>query len=175
MTMFCLSTVIFRDLLAWVPTTLGSLLSVCNSPLFHLFQSSLICRRSACKTTVSVSMSFGGQSWPINPVDFNVGPISSDGVLCQGAIFDLSEGSNNKGNANPSWVVGDTFLVRNLSHIPHILSLFFLFFYRKTCTRCSVPHQRLLGLPSCLQRLVDQVRNPLGSIGFIYTHICYHL
>ena len=28
------------------------------------------------------------------------------------------------------------------------------------CTRCSVPHQRLLGLPNCLLRLVDQVQDP---------------
>ena len=175
MTMFCLSILIFRDMLAWVQKTLGSIRSVCNSPLVHLFSSSLICCRSACKTSVSVSMSFGGQAWSIDPEDFNVGAISSDGVLCQGAIFDLSEGSNNRDSGNPNWVVGDTFLVRNLSRVLHILSFFFLNLFRKTCTRCSVPHQRLLGLPSCLQRLVDQVRNPLDSIGLIYTHVCYHL
>ena len=37
---------------------------------------------------------------------------------------------------------------------------FFFFYYRKTCTRCSVHHQRLLGLPNCLLRLVGQVQHP---------------
>ena len=71
-------------------------------------------------------MSFGGRSWPINPLDFNVGQISNGpNPFCQGAIFDLSQGSNNiPGSSSPTWVVGDTFLVRHLSYL--ILFFFFL-------------------------------------------------
>ena len=65
----------------------------------------------ACETTVTVSISFGGKSWPIDPDDMNLGQLG--GGLCVGAIFDLGLGSNiGSGGGNPSWVVGDTFLVR---------------------------------------------------------------
>jgi len=64
-----------------------------------------------CSTEVTVSMNFGGQSWSINPQDFNSGQVPNSRTLCQGAIFDLSQGSNNVGGgSNPDWVVGDTFL-----------------------------------------------------------------
>ncbi|CAL1706109.1 unnamed protein product [Somion occarium] len=62
-----------------------------------------------CSTEVQVSMSFGGKSWPIDPVDMNLGTIPSG--QCLGGIFDLSQGSNvGSGGGNPSWVVGGTFL-----------------------------------------------------------------
>lgn len=111
-------------------------------------------------------MSFGGQSWPINPVDFNAGQVSTGrNPLCLGAIFDLSLGanSNEADSSQPTWVVGDTFLVRNplrlylLSFISYPSSL-----YRKTCTRCFVPIQLLLALLSCLLRLVGQVQQHPG-------------
>jgi cathepsin D len=66
-----------------------------------------------CTTTVTVTMSFGGNAWPINPNDMNLGQLSQGSTMCQGAIFDLSQGSNvsgGSGSGNPSWVVGDTFL-----------------------------------------------------------------
>ena len=65
----------------------------------------------ACTTNVEVSLSFGGKSWPISTDDMNLGTVG-DG-LCLGGIFDLGLGSNiGSGGGNPSWVVGDTFLVR---------------------------------------------------------------
>lgn len=65
---------------------------------------------SACSTSVQVSLSFGGSSWPISTDDMNLGTVSDN--LCVGGIFDLGEGSNvGTGSGNPSWVVGDTFLV----------------------------------------------------------------
>ncbi|KZT29099.1 acid protease [Neolentinus lepideus HHB14362 ss-1] len=60
-----------------------------------------------CNTNVEVSISFGGNSWPISPADMNLGAIN--GNTCLGGIFDLTEGAD-VGSGNPSWVVGDTFL-----------------------------------------------------------------
>ena len=71
---------------------------------------------TACSTSVSVSLSFGGQAWPISTEDMNLGTVGGD--LCLGGIFDLGLGSNiGSGGGNPSWVVGDTFLVRYRSQI----------------------------------------------------------
>ena len=65
---------------------------------------------TACSTTVNVSVSFGGTSWPISPDDMNLGTVGDN--LCLGGIFDLGLGSDiSSGGGNPSWVVGDTFLV----------------------------------------------------------------
>ena len=155
-----LSTMLFRDLLTWVTTIPGSLRSVCSSPLLHLFPPSLICCRSACTTNVSVSMSFGGHSWPINPLDITVGRINSGrNPLCLGAIFDIDLGGGMPGSSNPSWIIGDTFLVRILSRLTAgCMPLSLSFSFRKTCTRYFVPHLRLLGLPICLLRLVDHVQ-----------------
>ncbi|TFK74251.1 acid protease [Pluteus cervinus] len=64
-----------------------------------------------CTSTVSVSISFGGNSWPINPADMNLGQLQAGSSQCLGGIFDLSLGSNiESGSGNPNWVVGDTFL-----------------------------------------------------------------
>lgn len=41
----------------------------------------------------------------------NVGRVSTGSDICAGGIFDLTAGSNiGAGGANPSWVVGATFL-----------------------------------------------------------------
>lgn len=65
----------------------------------------------ACTTTLSISFSFGGKSWPINAEDINVGRISTGSDICAGGIFDLTAGSNiGSGGGNPTWVVGATFL-----------------------------------------------------------------
>ncbi|EMD33690.1 hypothetical protein CERSUDRAFT_87022 [Gelatoporia subvermispora B] len=62
-----------------------------------------------CSTTLSISMAFGGQSWPISDADLNLGSVGNG--QCLGGIFDLNAGSNvGSGNGNPDWVVGDTFL-----------------------------------------------------------------
>lgn len=115
-------------------------------------------------------MSFGGNLWPINLVDMSTQISSGSNPICQGSIFDLSLGTDNVG-PGPDWVVGDTFLVRNISRFV-LLSHISVLFSRKMYTRSSVQVQRLLGLPSCLMRLVDQVRNSLGqSRAYIYSHL----
>jgi len=65
-----------------------------------------------CNTNITLTMSFGGQAWPINPLDFNAGQVNSGrNPLCLGAVFDLSLGTNNMPDSStPTWVVGDTFL-----------------------------------------------------------------
>jgi len=55
-----------------------------------------------CDTAVTVSLSFGGNSWPISPDDFKM--TESEGQ-CVGAFFQLTTG-----NSAPSWIIGDTFL-----------------------------------------------------------------
>jgi cathepsin D len=64
-----------------------------------------------CTTQVTVTLSFGGKAWSINPEDMNFGQESPGSSLCLGAIFDLSQGTSiQSGSGNPNWVVGDTFL-----------------------------------------------------------------
>lgn len=56
-------------------------------------------------------MAFGGKSWAISSGDMNIGSVPGS-QLCAGGIFDLTAGSSiEAGGGNPSWVVGDTFLV----------------------------------------------------------------
>ncbi|KAJ6498541.1 acid protease [Mycena vitilis] len=62
-----------------------------------------------CSTDVSITLSFGGQAWPISSTDMNLGQISQGSSMCVGAIFDLSLGADT-GTGGPSWVIGDTFL-----------------------------------------------------------------
>lgn len=63
-----------------------------------------------CNTAVSVTMSFGGQSWAISTADMIVSQVPQT-TFCVGGIFDLTQGANIPPNSgNPSWVVGDTFL-----------------------------------------------------------------
>ncbi|KAJ6533037.1 aspartic peptidase domain-containing protein [Mycena capillaripes] len=64
-----------------------------------------------CTTKIDISISFGGRSWPINPVDMNLGPIAVGSSQCFGAIYELSPGItavNTTGG--PNWVIGATFL-----------------------------------------------------------------
>lgn len=64
-----------------------------------------------CRTQVNVTLNFGGRTWAISSEDMNLGPVTSTGSMCAGAIFDLNMGSNIPvGSGNPSWVVGATFL-----------------------------------------------------------------
>lgn len=60
---------------------------------------------TACSTEVNVSISFGGPSWPVSAADFKLAQISN--TECVGAFFELQTG-----NSAPSWIIGDTFLVR---------------------------------------------------------------
>lgn len=89
----------------------------------------------ACDQNVNVTFSFGGKAWPISPDDFNLGTLG--GGMCLGAIFDLGLGSSiGNGGGNPSWVVGDTFLVRTFDRdIVTVADLA----ARKTCTLSSAP------------------------------------
>jgi hypothetical protein len=70
-------------------------------------------------------MSFGGTTWPISSQDFILSQNNTSG-FCLAAVFILTEGTTTgdagADNLNPDWVVGDTFLVRNLS----LLQLFVL-------------------------------------------------
>ncbi|KAI0065993.1 acid protease [Artomyces pyxidatus] len=62
-----------------------------------------------CKTTLAISLAFGGKSWPISNADMNLGSVGQN--LCMGAIFDITQGTSvTPGSGNPSWIVGDTFL-----------------------------------------------------------------
>ncbi|KAF8881807.1 aspartic peptidase domain-containing protein [Infundibulicybe gibba] len=66
-----------------------------------------------CTTDVAISLSFGGELWPINPADMNRGRLSASSPLCVGAIFDLNVGSGIVGEREPEdggWIVGTTFL-----------------------------------------------------------------
>jgi hypothetical protein len=56
-----------------------------------------------CSTSVSVTMAFGGNSWPISNADFQAEQLSSS--TCMGAFFSLETG-----DGAPAWIVGDTFL-----------------------------------------------------------------
>ncbi|KAI0250106.1 aspartic peptidase domain-containing protein [Lactifluus subvellereus] len=62
-----------------------------------------------CNTQLTIMISFGGPSWPINVADLNLGPVSNG--QCLGGIFDITAGSNVKPQpGQPAWIVGDTFL-----------------------------------------------------------------
>lgn len=101
----------------------------------------------ACNTDLKVTLAFGGQSWPINPADMNLGTVSSG--QCLGGIFDLSGGTKvgSSGSGAPNWVVGDTFLVCVSSWNPLWYRIVLterrcVALNRKMSTRCSVrtPH-----------------------------------
>ncbi|KAG6374669.1 aspartic peptidase domain-containing protein [Boletus reticuloceps] len=59
-----------------------------------------------CSTTVTVTFSFGGQSWTMSPADFMYTSIST--TECIGAFFDI--GSTAGSSTTPSWIIGDAFL-----------------------------------------------------------------
>ncbi|KAJ7265767.1 aspartic peptidase A1, partial [Mycena rebaudengoi] len=61
-----------------------------------------------CSTTVSVSISFGGRLWPINPVDMNIGHVAAGSSQCLGAIISGSNTINTDGTAN--WIFGTAFM-----------------------------------------------------------------
>ncbi|KAJ8695945.1 hypothetical protein PTI98_005851 [Pleurotus ostreatus] len=64
-----------------------------------------------CTQTVRMTISYGGQFWPINPRDMNLGRLAPGSSQCLGGVFDLGLGSSIvSGGGNPNWVVGDVFL-----------------------------------------------------------------
>lgn len=84
----------------------------------------------ACDTTVNVTIAFGGQNWPISAEDFQLTKLSS--TQCLGAFFELTTGSS-----APSWIVGDTFLVRFSFYHPLNNYILTYLHFRKTYTQCS--------------------------------------
>ncbi|KAJ6586724.1 aspartic peptidase domain-containing protein [Mycena sp. CBHHK59/15] len=63
-----------------------------------------------CSTTLKVSVSFGGKTWPINPADMNIGPVTSGSSQCLGALYELNPRSPVNTNGSPNWVFGIAFL-----------------------------------------------------------------
>lgn len=108
-------------------------------------------------------MAFGGKSWPIDPTDMNLGAIDRAGRFCVGGIFDLSLGSNiEAGSGNPSWVIGDVFLVRhdiaNPTRGSLMINVGLSVISRKMFILSSVPIHPQLVSRSCLQQREGQVR-----------------
>lgn len=63
----------------------------------------------ACSTSLNVTISFGGRSYPINPNDLNFGRVGNG--QCVGAIFSMQGSAS---GSNPAWIIGDTFLVSEM-------------------------------------------------------------
>ena len=97
-------------------------------------------------------MSFGGKNWTIDPVDFLLSKVST--TKCLGAFFELATASS-----APSWIVGDTFLVRLISPPYHrtttkLIEFYpFFFFCRKMFTPSSAMIHSLLDLLNSLIQL----------------------
>ena len=123
----------------------------------------MTCFHTACSTQLTLAISFGGPAWPIRAADLNLGTVGNG--LCLGAVFDISQGSDTPGGVNPSWIIGDTFLV-GLSHMaclsPHPDG-----HCRKTYTVSSAPIRHLLASHSCQARLEV---HPVSSVPF-FSHI----
>ncbi|KAF8893629.1 aspartic peptidase domain-containing protein [Infundibulicybe gibba] len=62
-----------------------------------------------CAKNVSISLSFGGRLWPIDPADMNLGPLYPSSSLCLGAIFQLNV-EYYISPREPRWVIGTPFL-----------------------------------------------------------------
>ncbi|KJA26203.1 hypothetical protein HYPSUDRAFT_36452 [Hypholoma sublateritium FD-334 SS-4] len=60
-----------------------------------------------CSTPVSVSISFGGKTWPISELDIVFTTEPEDNSKCIGSIFGVTIPPN---SGTPSWIFGDTFL-----------------------------------------------------------------
>ncbi|RDB15878.1 Cathepsin D [Hypsizygus marmoreus] len=56
-----------------------------------------------CDTTVNLTVSFGGKSWPISEADFRMTQLTQN--QCIGAFFNLQTG-----RSAPDWIFGDTLL-----------------------------------------------------------------
>ena len=99
-------------------------------------------------------MSFGGKNWTIDPADFQLSKLST--TNCLGAFFELATASS-----APSWIVGDTFLVRLIPPPPSIIKTittklieFYLFFFcRKMFTPSFAMTHFLLDLLNSPMRL----------------------
>ncbi|KAI0250110.1 aspartic peptidase domain-containing protein [Lactifluus subvellereus] len=62
-----------------------------------------------CNTQLTISISFGGPSWPINVADLILGTLGNG--QCLGGIFDVTAVTNIKPQpGRPAWIIGDAFL-----------------------------------------------------------------
>ncbi|KZV60759.1 acid protease [Peniophora sp. CONT] len=59
-----------------------------------------------CSTSLNVTISFGGRSWPISPNDLNRGRMGNG--QCMGGVASMENKPPN--DTYPRWIVGDTFL-----------------------------------------------------------------
>ncbi|KAJ6535773.1 aspartic peptidase domain-containing protein, partial [Mycena capillaripes] len=59
-----------------------------------------------CKTNVTISVSFGGKVWPIDPIDINLGPVENGSSQCIGAMEVWSPYTA----PGPNWNFGRAFL-----------------------------------------------------------------
>lgn len=105
----------------------GFSVSVCLSFVFVVVPSKLnypcFSSHLACSSTINTTLSFGGTAWPILASDMNLGPVTQGSSDCVGGVFDLSLGSNiPEDSMNPSWVVGDVFLVGSMGATCQVLT-----------------------------------------------------
>ncbi|KAF8893621.1 aspartic peptidase A1, partial [Infundibulicybe gibba] len=61
-----------------------------------------------CSTKVHISLSFGGELWPIDPADINLGRVSRFPHMCLGAILELDNTVNILDDFH--WIIGTPFL-----------------------------------------------------------------
>ena len=65
---------------------------------------------TACTTDVTITISFGGTNWSINPADMNYSTIDVDGSqMCVGGIFDIPDVDSHIPGF-PTWIIGEAFL-----------------------------------------------------------------
>lgn len=60
-----------------------------------------------CDADINASITFGGQAYPINSTDLNLGTIDASGQNCLGGFFEVGDIG---GQGAPTWIVGDVFL-----------------------------------------------------------------
>lgn len=66
----------------------------------------LFANHIACRTNVTMSVSFGGRAWNIDPFDINLGPVNPGSSLCIGAIVEWKVYDP----PAPNWIFGMAFL-----------------------------------------------------------------
>ncbi|KAK7039975.1 aspartic peptidase domain-containing protein [Favolaschia claudopus] len=60
-----------------------------------------------CSSSVNISFSFGGRTWPIDPRDINLGPVSTRSSQCLGSIILNASRALTEGQAEtPRWIFG---------------------------------------------------------------------
>ncbi|KAJ7891409.1 aspartic peptidase domain-containing protein [Mycena olivaceomarginata] len=62
-----------------------------------------------CKTNVTITVSFGGKKWAIDPFDINLGPVTKGSSQCVGTIVEWN-GYESTNPPGPNWIFGMTFL-----------------------------------------------------------------